>query len=210
MPLAKHLSKEQILDALSKTKSNRAAARFLGCSYTHYKRHAKLYKDIDGKTLFDKHLNPSGKGVPKFLSKTGIIGSIKDIIEGRISASHFTPQKIRDVLISEGYFKEECGRCGLHEYRLTDFRMPLILNFKDKNKKNYAIKNLELICYNCYFLFVADLFSEKQILHLEDNKTMPKTQEINWEISPEFEEHFKSLGIIDKPKDDGSEFISRK
>ena len=42
-----------VLRAMKHTKSNMAAARFLGCSYPHYKQYAKLYKNEEGKTLFD-------------------------------------------------------------------------------------------------------------------------------------------------------------
>jgi molybdenum-dependent DNA-binding transcriptional regulator ModE len=45
MPAAKPLSKEDILRAMRFTKSNRAAAKYLGCSYQHYKPYAKLHKD---------------------------------------------------------------------------------------------------------------------------------------------------------------------
>jgi len=41
MPKAKPLSKQQILAAVNKTKSNRAASRYLGVSYIHYKKWAK-------------------------------------------------------------------------------------------------------------------------------------------------------------------------
>lgn len=205
----KPLSKEQILDAQSRTKSNRAAARYLGVSYIHYKRYAKLYNNDDGKTLFEIHLNPHGKGIPKFLSKKGQVGNIKDIIEGRIPTDSFTPQKIRDKLILEGYLKEECARCSLNERRVLDNKMPLIINFKNGNKKNYSLVNLELLCYNCYFLYVGDVFTPKQVSHLEDFIPTPAVQEVDWELSPYFEEHFKKLGIDDK-KDDGSEFISKK
>ena len=51
----KILTKDQILRAMKYTKSNMAAARFLGCSYPHYKQYAKLYKNEDGKTLFEVH-----------------------------------------------------------------------------------------------------------------------------------------------------------
>ena len=45
MPLAKPLSKQMVLAAMDKTKSNRAAARYLSVSYVHYKRYAKMYID---------------------------------------------------------------------------------------------------------------------------------------------------------------------
>ena len=42
MPKAKPLTKEMILAAMSQTKSNRAACRYLNVSYIHYKKWAKL------------------------------------------------------------------------------------------------------------------------------------------------------------------------
>ena len=44
MPQPKPLSKQQILAAMSQTKSNRAACRYLNVSYIHYKRYAKIYE----------------------------------------------------------------------------------------------------------------------------------------------------------------------
>ena len=41
----KFLSKDMILRAMRHTKSNMSAARFLGCSYPHYKKFAETYKD---------------------------------------------------------------------------------------------------------------------------------------------------------------------
>ena len=38
MPKAKPLTKEMIMAAINKTKSNRAAARYLNVSYIHYKK----------------------------------------------------------------------------------------------------------------------------------------------------------------------------
>ena len=208
---SKPISKEQILDAQSRTKSNRAAARYLGISYIHYKKYAKLFKTEDGtKTLFAKHLNRQGKGIAKFLSKKGQVGSIKDIIEGKISIDNFAPQKIKDKLINEGYLKEECCKCSINERRILDNKIPLIINFLDGNKRNYKLNNIELLCYNCYFLYVGDVFTKKQVEHLEDFTPIPEPQKIDWELDPYFEEHFKSLGFGDEPKDDGSEYISRK
>ena len=42
-----------VLRAMKHTKSNMSAARYLGCSYPHYKQYAKLYKNEEGKTLFE-------------------------------------------------------------------------------------------------------------------------------------------------------------
>lgn len=212
MPKAKHLSKDQVISAMNKTKSVRAAARYLNVSYIHMKKWMKLYKNEDGITLFDAHKNQSGKGIPKFLSNNGTKKkdpALLDVIEGRIDPSHFNPQKIKYRLIEEGYLKEECSNCGFQERRVTDYKIPLILHFKDKNKQHYRLDNMEMFCYNCYFLMVGEVFNNKQIEGLEDHKPVNESQ-VDWELDDYTLQRLKELGLGNSdPLDDGSEFISR-
>ena len=212
MPKAIHLSKEQILAAMDKTKSVRAAARYLNVSYQHLKKWMKVYKDEDDKTLFEAHKNQSGKGIPKFLSQTPFgrkEPALLDILEGRVDPSHFNPQKIKYRMIQEGYLKEECNNCGFHEHRVSDYKVPLVLHFKNGNKQHYSLSNMEMLCYNCYYLTVGDLFTNKQIEGLEDHKPMNESN-VDWELDDYTLQRFRELGL-DKPEstDDGSEFISR-
>jgi hypothetical protein len=185
MPLPKPLSKEMILNAMRNTRSNRAAARYLNCSYIHYKTYAKLYVDEEtGKTLFEKHLNPSGKGIPKFISGYGMDKfPILDIIEGRVNSDHFSPNKIKDSMIREGLIREHCACCGFQERRVVDFKMPLLMHFKDNNKRNYKPENLQLFCYNCYFLTIGDVFTPKQELFIQDHKSLVYEGNVDWELS---------------------------
>jgi hypothetical protein len=212
MPKARPLTKESIISAMDKTKSVRAAARYLNCSYQHIKKWMKLYVDSNGVSLFDAHKNQSGKGIPKFLSVSSINKkepAILDIIEGRIDPSHFNPQKIKYRLITDGYLKDECNNCGFHERRVSDYKSPLILHFKDGNKQHYRLDNMEMLCYNCYYLMVGDIFSNKQLEGLEDHKPMNQS-EVDWELDEYTKQRLLELGL-DKPEieDDGSEFISR-
>ena len=205
MPKAKPLSKEQIVAATNKTLSNRAAARYLNVSYQHFKKWAKLYKNDKGETLFDAHKNQSGKGIPKFLKGQGKEPALIDIIEGRVDASSFSPDKIKYRLITEGYLLEECSNCKFNERRVIDYKIPIILHFKDKNKQNYRKENIELLCYNCYFLNVGDIFNDKQIKGLEDHKPI-NNSEINWELDDYQKQRLEELGLGDEPEDD---YISR-
>lgn len=212
MPKARPLTKESIISAMDKTKSVRAAARYLNCSYQHIKKWMKLYVDSNGVSLFDAHKNQSGKGIPKFLSVSTINKkepAILDIIEGRIDPSHFNPQKIKYRLITDGYLKDECCNCGFHERRVSDYKSPLILHFKDNNKQHYRLDNMEMLCYNCYYLMVGDIFSGKQLEGLEDHKPMNQS-EVDWELDEYTKQRLLELGL-DKPEpiDDGSEFVSR-
>ena len=164
MPSAKPLSKEVIVNAMDKTKSVRGAARYLNCSYQHLKKWMKLYKDeASGKTLFELHKNQSGKGVPKFLSHAPFgrkEPAILDIINGVVDPSNFNPQKIKYRMIEGGHLKEECYRCGFNERRVLDYKIPLLMHFRNGNKQNYTLENVEMLCYNCYYLSVGDLYRD--------------------------------------------------
>jgi hypothetical protein len=206
MPKAKPLSKEQILAAMSQTKSNRAACRYLNVSYIHYKRWAKLYESNTHDNLFEQHKNQCGKGIPKFLRSKGKEPALIDIIEGRVDASSFSPDKIKYRLITEGHLLEECNTCKFKERRVSDYKMPLLLNFKDNNKKNYRKENIELLCYNHYFLTVGDIFTNKQIKGIEDHKPVNQS-EVKWELDDYQLEQLEKLGLgNDKDEED---YISR-
>ena len=208
----KILTKDQILRAMKHTKSNMAAARFLGCSYPHYKQYAKLYKNEDGKTLFEVHLNRQGKGISKHLYKKKDITPIMDILEGRVNVSNYSPKDIKERLLHESLIAEECTCCEFNERRVVDYKVPLILNFKDNNKKNWKLENLELLCYNCYFLNIGNVWSENQLQQMEDYSLKNKFKndsEPDFEIDEAHKEHLKSLGLWEEDSYDGSEFIDK-
>ena len=215
MPSAKPLSKEVIASAMDKTKSVRGAARYLNCSYQHLKKWMKLYKDeASGKTLFELHKNQSGKGVPKFLSHAPFgrkEPAILNIINGVVDPSNFNPQKIKYRMIEGGYLREECYKCGFNERRVLDYKIPLLMHFKNGNKQNYTLENVEMLCYNCYYLSVGDLYTGKQIENIEDHKPINNGQ-VDWEVDDYTLERFKELGLYDsKPldSDDPYDLVSR-
>ena len=203
--------KDDIERAMRMTKSNRSAARYLNCSYTHYKQYAKNFTDENGVTLFEKHLNQSGKGISKFLPNRGKEPALVDIIEGRVSIDSYTPEKLKNRLIQESYLEECCANCGFAERRVIDYKVPLILNFKDSNKKNWRIENLELLCYNHYFLYIGNIFTDKQVQHIEDYNPSTYQSDVTWELDDYYNEHLKNLGIsnTDSNSEPGSEFISK-
>ncbi len=204
MPRPKPLSIEQIRAAQANTKSNMAASRYLHVSYQHYKRYAKMYK------LFETHKNQSGKGIPKFLKGKGKEPALLDIIEGRVSAAHFTPAKIKYRLIEAGYLLEQCSMCGFQERRVLDYKMPLLLHFKDNNKSNYSKENIELLCYNHYFLTVGDIFTEKDVKQIESHQEHHGTSEkIEFEVDDYHLQRLRELGLADDDEDDVNQYISR-
>ncbi len=204
MPKPKPLSKEMIVVAQAKTKSNMAAARYLHVSYTHYKRYAQMYK------VFEDHKNQSGKGIPQFLQGTSKEPALLDIIEGRVSAASFSPAKIKYRLIEEGYLLEECSMCGFKERRVLDYKMPLLLHFKDNNKSNYNSDNIELLCYNHYFLTVGEIFTDKDVKQIESHKEVNSTSEkVEWEVDDYHLQRLKELGLDNEDEDSPNQYISR-
>ena len=106
------LAKEVLLSAMEKTKSVKAMTRYLHCSYPHVKMWMKHYVDeATGKTLFELHKNQCGKGIPKHLTShpnRKAEPSLQGIVEGRINATNFDPQKIKRRLIEQNYLEEKC------------------------------------------------------------------------------------------------------
>jgi len=211
---AKVYSKEDLLRAMKVTKSIRAAARYLNCSYQHIKPYFKSYRiddnDINSPTLFDTHKNQVGKGIPKYLKQYGKDPDLQKILTGELYTESFSIDKFKRRLIQEAILAEECTCCGFKEQRVSDYRVPLLINFKDYNKRNWKQENLEFLCYNCYFLLIADVFSSKQLEGIEDYKDVPKTQQVNWEMDTNMYEHFKSLNLLSDEdlKNDEDDFVS--
>ena len=203
---AKIITKEQLLHAQKMTKSNMACARFLGISYEHYKRYAKSYIDEEtGKTLFDLHLNPMGKGIRKHLG--GKDPDLKGLMDGELFVKSYSLNKYKDRLIQEGYIEEKCNSCGFNEQRVNDYKAPLLVHFKDKNKMNWKIENLELLCYNCFFLYIGDVFNEKQVKHIEEDAPVTKNDQVDWEMDENMLQHFKDIGLVNEDEEDN--FIAR-
>ena len=204
---SKILTKEDIVRAQNVTRSNMAAARYLHVSYNHYKKYTKMYKNEDGINLLEAHMNQSGEGIPKFALSGNKELPLLDLLEGRVPIEHFDARKIKARLLSEGKLVEVCDKCNFAERRITDQKIPVILNFKDGNKKNWHLDNLEFLCYNCSFLYAASPIEEKRAEAMEDY-VKTRDDEPDWELDEHHINHLKELGLYEEEKP-GDEFISR-
>jgi hypothetical protein len=207
---AKLFTEQQIRQAMKYTKSNRAAARYLNVSFPTYALYAKMYLDSEtGKTLYDLHSNQFGRGIPKFQNKLTKEPRLQDLLRGGMSIESYSVDKLKSRLLYEGLLAPECNKCGFHEARVLDLKVPLILAFRDGNKCNWMIENLEMLCYNCYYLYVGDIFTNKQIQFLEDaGAPVVQPAQTDWELDDYYTEHFKNLGLMSK-EEPGSEFIDK-
>jgi len=206
---SKILKKEDVERAMKTTRSNRAAARYLHVSFTHFKKYAKMYVAEDGRTLFESHKNQAGKGIPKYLSGNGKEPPILDLIEGRIPVEHFDPKKIKQRILFEALIEEQCSRCGFTERRIVDTKIPLVLHHKNGDKKNWNLDNLEFMCYNCSFLYAVSPITEKQVEDMEDYLDK-NGEQVDWELDEYQIEHLKSLNLYQEEEKPGDKYISRQ
>jgi hypothetical protein len=151
----RQLLETEILAAQSISKSEGEAARKLGVSDATYKKYAVMFG------IYGRVMNRAGKGVDK---------SIKNEDSGkyplnRIFANEFPnyePHRLRVRCVRSRKLEEKCYKCGFSEKRILDNRVPVLLNFVDGNDKNMALENLELLCYNCYFLYVNNPYGQRK------------------------------------------------
>ena len=160
------LSQTQIEYAMSNTMSNRQAALFLSVHYKTYKKYATIYRCLDNPdmTLFEKQrLKHFGKGIG--ISRTHSkarkhtdgfnLVPLQDILEGK--RPNYNIQKLQKRLIDATILQPRCSNCGYTVCRIIDNQFPLLLHHKDGNVKNHVLGNLELLCLNCWFVYVGDI-----------------------------------------------------
>ena len=143
---SKPITESEIKEAQERAPSAKFAARLLGITYNTFKNYAKKYGIHKTKGWpIEK-----GKTAPRSLSNPHV-GKypINDILGGK--HPDFPIHRLKDKLIRSGIKKLECEQCGFHERRITDGKIPLLLNFEDNNNKNHKIENIRMLCYNCTF-----------------------------------------------------------
>lgn len=152
-----NLTETEIRYAMENTKSASAAARFLRVSYESFRKYASMYIDEEtGKSLFELIKNPTAKGIkkastPKFHGRYGIL----DILKGKWP--EYPAKKLKARILRHGLMEECCDNCGFNERRITDYTVPLILDWKDGDLTNHKRENLRFLCYNCFYLIVGNL-----------------------------------------------------
>lgn len=193
-------SEEQVLSALASATSVKEAARILNVSYGTLKSYAKKYVDpTTGKTLFEKFKNPSGKGIDRNYDRLTSMYSPEKLFKQGQKTTPERIAKLKDIVVSKCIIKLMCNKCGYHEKRLTDMKPPLLLNFVNKNKSDWRIENLELLCYNCYFLYIGDPLTKEEIKKIQSydfgNEAYKQDLQEFHQLDEVYLNHLKELGL---------------
>ena len=135
---------KMIEDAQSQTKSNAAAARWLGVHYLTYRKYAKLYD------LWERHLNQSGFGIKKGY------GKYRKPLDELLSLDRkvkLTKKYLKKRLVGDSWVEEECSSCGYNEITIGKDTVALLIDFIDDNNDNTSLENIRLLCPNCYLSY---------------------------------------------------------
>lgn len=135
------LLESELREAQEKTITAADAARYLRVAFSTYKSYCKLY----GIWKTNIHYKKEGR---IFDAEKGKY-PVSRLLEGEFP--DYPIYRLKDKLIQAGIKRPECEQCGFNERRITDGKMPLILNFEDGDFKNHRLENLKLLCYNCTF-----------------------------------------------------------
>ena len=153
---AKPLLESEILEIQKKTSSARGAARKMGVSYPTYVKYCKLYNihRVRQKMTGRSDTRPNNPFTGKY--------PLNRILENKYP--NFSIYRLKDKLIRAGIKKAECEQCGYCERRLTDGKIAILLNFKDDDRRNHRLENLQILCYNCSFTS-GRIYIKKGVAH---------------------------------------------
>ena len=128
-------------------------------------------------------------------------GLMMQILAGLITyiwMSIYCEEKYNPVKkIFESYFlkQEEIG-ASFAIYKEGKPLIDLHGGFKDKNSNNYSLDNVQLLCYNHYFLTVGDVFNTKEEKQIETQQEYNgTTEQVNWEVDDYHLQRLKELGL---------------
>ena len=205
-----------IREAMRVTRSNLQAAKFLGISYNTYKKWAEVYTDSEtGKTLLELHsawdyeTKKLKSYIPHLKARKKNKGRhktpLEDVLSNKVGGYPLNDLKFR--LWRSGALPMECESCGFNEVRVIDGNMPLLISQKDGNRENYELDNLEILCYNCYYLISGNVFGRDKRMPKEWKKKLGKGYEGITVDDDGYPTNLKELDNIELNEEDVAEDV---
>jgi hypothetical protein len=176
------LLESQVRYAMENTTSNSEAAKWLRISFSTWKKYARSYIDeATGKTLYDLHKeNGFAKRLvlpqTRYRRKASAPWAFQPTPIDEVFANKhpkYSLHAFKTRLIKEGWIQERCSCCGFQERRQYDYEIPLKMHWVDGDKRNYALENIQLLCYNCYFINVGNLSGKEKHFHIDETTGEP-------------------------------------
>jgi hypothetical protein len=136
------LMESEILESYEHSFTAKGAAEYLGVSYSTLRTNARrlgIWKTNRRSGAIKKPWNPELGKYP-----------LSEILQNK--HQNINPYYLRNKLFQSGSKDQKCDNCGFSERRITDGQQPLLVNFIDGNNNNYALENIQILCYNCMFM----------------------------------------------------------
>lgn len=179
------LTEIDIRNAIKHTDTNKEAAQYLNVTVGTFKKYAERYYNPEtGESLYQENRKDYKKIRQNwtkeqwkeyykkiFLKKVRRSNPKKDLFRVLTGFTSFADSnKFKNRLIEEG-IKSECDICGFSERRAVDGKIPLTLKFKDGDKTNQHLDNIEMVCLNCSHLYYgtrSDGSAQQLVEHYSD------------------------------------------
>ena len=171
------LTEAQIRYAMENTTSNAEAAKWLHISFSTWKKYAKLYMDsASSKSLYELHKETGfAKRLilpqTRYKRKASAPWAFQPTPIDEIFANKhlkYNVHTFKTRLIKEGWIQERCACCGFQERRQYDYEIPLKMHWVDGNKQNYTLENIQLLCFNCYFIHVGTPWGKDKHYYMDE------------------------------------------
>ena len=171
--LGLQLTEDEIRDSMANSRNISEACRYMGINFKTWSKYAKMYVDLEtGKTLYEIHRkygNPNlvrprkhKENLPRRFQK-----QIDKLLTYRKWTSPARVAILKKMLVLHELDKDYCEHCNYHERRVKDGKQPLILHFVDGDRRNWELKNIKWLCYNCFFIHVFDTFSGRILRNMQ-------------------------------------------
>lgn len=183
------LQENDFKELVKQYSSLEAIANALNISKRILLKYAKIYAFSNSETYYEYFQRmKKWKPTKTTIYNKNVRQKVMDIIANK-RTNTFPVGDLMYMLFRYELKKECCEVCGCGERRTHDGRKPLILTFKNKgNIRNYNLDNLQILCYNCYFMTVGDVsyafgFSRgKGKQNIEHKQQIDATSDINWQF----------------------------
>lgn len=136
-------------------RSGKHASELLGVSKKRFDQFAKIYNHESGVSYYDYFKSLSTRNSVYKKSKRETKEYYVDILLGKEKVPlDMDLEELKNNLTFYGLVADKCmwPDCGFCERRPHDYKIPTVITFKDGDRKNGKEDNIDILCFNHYFI----------------------------------------------------------
>lgn len=133
----KEIDVDHFIDVCRSSQTMSEAATRLGMHFNTFKKHAQEIGCYEA--------NQGGRGTKKSSNETRKI-PLEEILGGQHPS--YQTHKLKNRLIKEGIFKDNCSSCGIDSW--SGHKIVCELDHINGRRTDHRLDNLRLLCPNCH------------------------------------------------------------